>query len=108
MHCFIGPSQSCESVSSLASFYEDETDILRFWPLSCEGWREVIGPAGVPERGRFVMGPEGGLYPFRGETEAPQAMGVSPGGMSAQGAKSTEVPRLGAQIPCPLLSNSPP
>lgn len=39
----------------------------------------MLGCAGAPDRIRFKMGPEKGLYQFKGETEAPRAMKVSLG-----------------------------
>lgn len=62
------------------------------------------GPAGVPDRIRFVMRPEKGLYPFKGGTEALQAMGASLGvAWVLQEAKSRVLMYI-----CPLLSTPPP
>lgn len=44
------------------------------------------------------MGPEGGLYTFMEETEAPQAMSVSPGSTSAQGGKEHRSPKTRVPI----------
>lgn len=63
------------------------------------------GPAGVPDTIRFVIEPEEGFYPFKGETEAPQAEGTSLGvAWVVQEAKSMEAPRPGCSCSSALSS----